>query len=88
MKKLLYVAIALSATACSTENNLQDTLYNAVESGANMAIDSLHQTANKELKRHTGIDSLATKIGAADTINVEREIERGVKRKIIEQLSE
>ncbi|MEJ8804498.1 hypothetical protein [Pontibacter sp. H249] len=87
MKKLLYVAIALSATACSTENNLENTLYNVVESGANMAIDSLHQAANKELERHTGIDSLATKIGAADTINVEREIERGVKRRIIEELS-
>ncbi|MBC5992276.1 hypothetical protein [Pontibacter cellulosilyticus] len=87
MKKLLYVAIALSATACSTDNNLQDTLYNVAESGATMAIDSLHQAANKELERHTGIDSLATKIGSADTINVEREIERGIKRKLIEQLS-
>jgi 4-hydroxybenzoate polyprenyltransferase len=88
MKKLLYVAIALCATtACSTENNLENTLYNVVESGANMAMDSLHQAANKELERHTGIDSLATKIGAADTINVEREIERGVKRRIIEELS-
>ena len=83
MKKILYVAIALSAVSCSTENNLEDALYNAVESGANMAIDSLHNAANEELKRHTGIDSLASKIKAADTINVERE----VKRKIIEELS-
>lgn len=87
MKKLLFVAIALSATACSSDNNLQDTLYNVVESSANMAIDSLHQTADRELERHTGIDSLATRIGAADTIDVEREIERGVKRRIIEELS-
>ena len=88
MKKLLFVVtIALSATACSSDNNLQDTLYNVVESGASMAIDSLHNAANKELERHTGIDSLATKIGAEDTINVEREIERGVKRRIIEELS-
>ncbi|WP_299700532.1 hypothetical protein [uncultured Pontibacter sp.] len=87
MKKLLYVAIAVSATACSSDNNLQDTLYNVVESGANMALDSLHHTANKELERYTGIDSLANKIGAVDTINVEREIERGVKRRIIEELS-
>ncbi|MEJ8755538.1 hypothetical protein WG947_00905 [Pontibacter sp. H259] len=88
MKKLLYVAIfALSTTACSSENNLEDKLYNVVENSANMAIDSLHHAANKELERHTGIDSLATKIRAADTIDVEREIERGVKRKIIEELS-
>lgn len=87
MKKLLYVAIALSATSCSVDNDLQDTLYNVVEAGANMAIDSLHHTANKELERYTGIDSLASKIGAADTMNVEREIERGVKRRIIEELS-
>ena len=87
MKKLLYVALALCATACSSENNLQDKLYNVVESSASMAIDSLHHAANKELERHTGIDSLATKIGAADSINIEREIERGVKRRIIEELS-
>lgn len=88
MKKLLYVAvIAFSATACSSDNNLQDTLYNVVESGANMAIDSLHNAANKELERHTGIDSLATIIGTVDTIDVEREVEREVKRRIIEELS-
>ncbi|SIR02450.1 hypothetical protein [Pontibacter lucknowensis] len=87
MKKLLYVAIALSATACSSENNLQDTLYNIAESGASMALDSLHHTANRELERYTGIDSLANKIGAVDTINVERKIERGVKRRLIEELS-
>lgn len=88
MKKLLYVAaIALGATACSSENDLQDTLYNVVESSANMAIDSLHQAADKELERHTGIDSLATIIRTADTIDVEREVERTVKRKIIEELS-
>ncbi|NEM99052.1 hypothetical protein [Pontibacter burrus] len=84
MKKILYVAIALCTASCSIDNNLEDTLYNVVESGANMAIDSLHHAANKELERHTGIDSLASKISAADTINVEREI----KRKIIESLSE
>ncbi|WP_018477596.1 hypothetical protein [Pontibacter roseus] len=87
MKKLLYVAIVLSATSCSSDNNLQDTLYNIAESGANMAIDSLHHTANKELERYTGIDSLANKVRAIDTINVEREIERGVKRRLIEELS-
>lgn len=87
MKKLLFVAIAFSATACSSDSSLQDTIYNAVESSTNIAIDSLHNAANKELQRHTGIDSLATRIGAADTINFEREIERGVKRKIIEELS-
>ena len=87
MKKLLYVAIALCATSCSSDNNLQDTLYNVVEDSASMAIDSLHQAANKELERHTGIDSLATKIRAVDTLDVEREIERGLKRRIIEELS-
>ncbi|MDO6391303.1 hypothetical protein Q4E40_14275 [Pontibacter sp. BT731] len=87
MKKLLYVAIALCATSCSSDHNLEDTLYNVVESGATMVMDSLHHTANKELERYTGIDSLANKIGAVDTINVEREIERGVKRRIIEELS-
>jgi hypothetical protein len=83
MKKLLYVAIALLTASCSVENDIQDTLYNVVESGANMAMDSLHNAANKELEKHTGIDSLASKIGSADTINVERE----VKREIIRQLS-
>ncbi|MBX0331859.1 hypothetical protein K3G39_01265 [Pontibacter sp. HSC-14F20] len=87
MKKLLYVAIVLSVTSCSSENNLEDTLYNIAESGATMVIDSLHHTANKELERYTGIDSLANRIGAADTINVEREIERGIKRRLIEELS-
>ncbi|MBF8963781.1 hypothetical protein I0P70_11015 [Pontibacter sp. FD36] len=87
MKKLLYVAMALSFTACSFENDLEDTLYRVAESGANMVLDSLHHTANKELDRYTGIDSLSSKIGAMDTLNVEREIERGVKRRIIEELS-
>lgn len=87
MKKFLYIALAFSAVSCSSDNNLEDTFYNVVESGATMVIDSLHHTANKELERYTGIDSLANKIGAADTINVEREIERGVKRRIIEELS-
>ena len=87
MKKLLYVAIALTAISCSSENNLEDTFYHVVESGATMVIDSLHHTANKELERYTGIDSLANKINAVDTINVEREIEREVKRKLIEELS-
>lgn len=84
MKKYLYVAIALFATSCSAENDLQDTLYNVVESRATMAMDTLYQTANNELERHTGIDSLATKMKAADTINVERVI----KREILERLSE
>ncbi|WP_242920708.1 hypothetical protein [Pontibacter liquoris] len=83
MKKYLYVAIALVFASCSTESDLRDTLYNVVESGATMALDSLHNTANKELERHTGIDSLTTKMKAIDTINVEREL----KREIIEQLS-
>ncbi|MBB6610602.1 hypothetical protein H7F15_06110 [Pontibacter sp. Tf4] len=84
MKKILYVAVALSMASCSADNALEDTLYNVVEAGANMAIDSLHQAADRELERHTGIDSLASRISASDTINVERE----VKRKIIESLSE
>ena len=84
MKKFLYVAIALLASSCSTESDLQDTLYKVVESSANMALDSLHKAANDELERHTGIDSLATKMKAADTINLEREVER----EIIKQLSE
>ena len=84
MKKSLYVAIALLASSCSTENDLQDTFYNVVESSTNMALDSLHKAANDELERHTGIDSLATKMKAADTINLEREVER----EIIKQLSE
>ncbi|MBF9255162.1 hypothetical protein I2I11_17825 [Pontibacter sp. 172403-2] len=83
MKKFLYVAAALLASSCSTENDLQDTLYDVAESSANMALDSLHNAVNKELERHTGIDSLVTKMKAADTINLEREIEQ----EIIEQLS-
>ena len=84
MKKVLYLIMALGAVSCTTENNVKDTLYNVMESGANMAVDSLHRVANKELERRTGIDSLASKIGAADTINVERE----VKRELIKVLSE
>lgn len=84
MKKFLYVAITLFASSCSTENDLQDTLYKVVESSANTALDLLHNAANNELERHTGIDSLATRMKAADTINVERE----AKREIIERLSE
>jgi len=83
MRKLLYVAIALCVTSCSTENNLEDTLYKVVESGASMALDSLHHAADKELERHTGIDSMATKLRMADTINVDREI----KREVIERLA-
>ena len=84
MKQFLYVAIALFASSCSTESDLQDTFYKAVESGASVALDSLHNAANNELERHTGIDSLATRMKAADTITVEREVER----EIIERLSE
>ncbi|PKV75138.1 hypothetical protein [Pontibacter ramchanderi] len=87
MKKLLYVALALSATACSPDHNLEDALYRVAEAGATVVIDSLHHTANKELERYTGIDSLTSRIGAMDTINVEREVEREVKRRIIEELS-
>ncbi|SIT77508.1 hypothetical protein [Pontibacter indicus] len=87
MKKLLFVALAFGAASCSSDHNLEDTLYNVAEAGATMVIDSLHHSANKELERYTGIDSLAHKIGAVDTINVEREVEREVKRRIIEELS-
>ncbi len=84
MKKILFVALALSAVSCSTENNLEETLYNVAESGANMIIDSLHHAADKEIKRHTDLDSLASRVAAIDTINVERE----VKRELIKILSE
>lgn len=83
MKKILFVAIALCAASCSAENDLQETLNNVVESGTNMALDSLHNIADKELQRHTGVDSLASRIRSADTINVERE----VKRELLRQLS-
>jgi hypothetical protein len=84
MKKLIYSALLLCTVSCSMENNLEDKLYDAVESGANIAIDSLENSVDKELQRHTGIDSVASKIRSVDTINVERE----VKREIIKRLSE
>ena len=78
MKNLLYVALALCAMSCTSQNNLEDTLYNVVKTGSNMAIDSLSNAANKEIERHIGIDSLATKLVAVDSINVERELKRGI----------
>ncbi|WP_299825637.1 hypothetical protein [uncultured Pontibacter sp.] len=84
MKKFLFVAFALFAASCSADNNLEDALYNVVETTAEMALDSLNQVVDKELKSHTGIDSLGSRIRATDTLNVERE----VKRELIRVLSE
>lgn len=84
IKKILYVAIALSAASCSAKNDLQETFENVVETGSNMALDSLQNIADKELRGQTGVDSLATRFRSADTINVERE----VKRELIERLSQ
>ncbi|AKD05859.1 hypothetical protein PKOR_20350 [Pontibacter korlensis] len=84
MKKILYVAIVLFAASCSERNGVQGAFENIVETGTNMALDSLQNIADKELQRHTGVDWLTTKIRSADTINVERE----AKRALIEQLSE
>ena len=49
-----------------------------------MALNSLQNVANEELQRHTGVDSLETRVRSADTIDVERE----VKRELLKQLSE
>ena len=84
MKKILYVAIVLFAASCSESNDLQETFGNIVETGAITALDSLQNVANEELQRHTGVDSMATRLRAADTIDVERE----VKRELLKQLSE
>ncbi|PRY05041.1 hypothetical protein CLV24_13158 [Pontibacter ummariensis] len=84
MKKILYLAIVLFAVSCSERNDLQETFGNIVETGANMALDSLQNVANEELQRQTGVDSLATRIRSTDTIDVERE----VKRELLKQLSE
>lgn len=84
MKKILYLTIALCAVSCSAESDFQNTLYNVAASGTDMALDSLQQAANKELEKHTGVDSLATKIRSSDTIHVER----AVKQELIDLLSE
>lgn len=83
MKKILYVAIALSAAACSARNDLQETFENVVEAGSDMALDSLQHRADKELQGHTGVDSLAARFRSADTLDVKRE----VRRELIERLS-
>lgn len=84
MKKILYVAIAISAASCSERNDLQETFENVVGAGSAMALDSLQHMADKELQGHTGVDSLASRVRSVDTIDVERE----VKRELIERLSE
>ena len=84
MKKTLYIAILLFAASCSARNDLQGALENVVETGTDMALDSLKNIADKELQRHTGVDSLATRLRSVDTIDVERE----VKRELLRQLSE
>jgi hypothetical protein len=83
-KKILYVAIAISTASCSARNDLQETFDNVVEAGSDMALDSLQNMADRELQGHTGVDSLATRLRSADTIDVERE----AKRELIERLSE
>ncbi|MFD3003868.1 hypothetical protein ACFS7Z_26165 [Pontibacter toksunensis] len=84
MKKILYIAIALGAASCSARNDLQETFGNVVEAGTDMALDTLQNIADEELQSHTGIDSLATRLHSADTIDVERE----VKHELLKQLSE
>ncbi len=84
MKTILYVAIVVFAVSCSERGDLQRTFGSIVETGANMALDSLQNVTNEELQRRTGVDSLATRLRAVDTIDVERE----VKRELLKQLSE
>lgn len=82
MKKILYIALAISAFSCTAETDLEGRLYDLVESSADMAMDTLHNVADKELQRHTGIDSLSARIRSADTIDVEREVKRALLKEL------
>ncbi|GEO04912.1 hypothetical protein AAE02nite_25760 [Adhaeribacter aerolatus] len=50
------------------------------------ATDAAKDVANTEFERHTGIDSVSTRVGSLDTLNVEGVIKREVGREVQKQV--
>ncbi|RNI24155.1 hypothetical protein EFB08_17435 [Rufibacter latericius] len=71
----LYIFVGASCDTVTTA---------ATEAASKAAKDAV----NTEFERHTGIDSVSTRIGSLDTLNVEETIKQEVSREVEKQAEE
>ncbi|GGK74165.1 hypothetical protein GCM10011405_22810 [Rufibacter glacialis] len=62
-----------------------DTITTTATDAASKAAKDI---ANTEFERHTGIDSVSTRVGSLDTLDVEGIIKREVNREVQKQADE